>query len=64
MKYVHQRYFGYTDEPNDIDYFTDFLARNRDKDKYTEKLMSLKAGQFLYKYVNKVEESYIEPFNN
>ena len=51
MKYMKQRYFGYSDEPNDIDYITGFLGREHSK-----KLTELKAGQFLYKFGKKVRQ--------
>lgn len=64
MKYMKQRYFGYTDEPNDIDYVTSFIGRRKERDDYTAKLMNLKAGQFIYKHGNKVSLVEIEPFQS
>ena len=57
MKYMRQRYFGYTDEPNDLDYVTGFLGREHSK-----KLTELKAGQFLYKYGTTIKQIEIEPY--
>lgn len=53
MKYMRQRYFGYTDEPNDTEYVSGFLGRE-----YSKQLESLKAGQFLYKYGRQIREIY------
>jgi len=58
MKYMRQRYFGYTDEPNDQNYVTNFLGTNRQRENYEQKLMNLKAGEFLYKHGREVNPIY------
>lgn len=58
MKYMRQRYFGYTDEPNDQNYVTNFLGTNRQRESYEQKLMNLKAGEFLYKHGREVKPIY------
>jgi hypothetical protein len=57
MRYMKQRYFSYSDEPNDIDYISGFLGREHSK-----KLTELKSGQFLYKYGREIIEIEIEPY--
>ncbi len=57
MKYMRQRYFGYTDEPNDLDYVTGFLGRQ-----HANELAELKAGQFLYKFGREVKQIKVEPY--
>lgn len=59
MRYMRQRYCGYTDEPNDIGYVGDMIGRE-----YKDKLKTLKAGQFLYKHGNKVSLTEIEPYQS
>jgi len=56
MKFMKQRYVGWTDEPNDIAYVTNMIGGHK------EKLKSLKAGQFLYKHGNDVSMIEIEPY--
>jgi hypothetical protein len=56
MKYMAQRYFGYTSEPNDIRYLREFLKED------VEKLKTLKAGEFMYYSRGKVELTTIRPF--
>jgi len=56
MKFMRQRYCGWTDEPNDVDYVTNLLGGHK------EKLKSLKAGEFLYKHGNAVNMISIEPY--
>jgi len=56
MKFMRQRYVGWTDEPNDVEYVTNLLGGHK------EKLKSLKAGQFLYKHGNDVSMIEIEPY--
>ncbi len=58
VKFMRQRYVGWSDEPNDVDYVTNLLGGHK------EKLKSLKAGQFLYKHGNDVNMIEIEPFQN
>lgn len=45
MRYMRQRYFGFTDEPNDVEYVEEFLPN-----KWHGKLDKLQAGQFIYKF--------------
>jgi len=59
MRYMKQRFFGYTDEPNDTNYILSMLGKQ-----HKEKLMSLNAGQFLYKFGNSIKLVEIEPFQN
>ena len=59
MKYMKQRYFGYSDEPNDVDYVTGFLGRE-----HAKQLDELKAGQFLYKFGKVVRQVENEPYQN
>jgi len=62
MKYMKQRYFGYTDEPNDVDYVTNFMGRRKEKGDYAVKLMNLKAGQFIYKHGHKTTVVENQPY--
>lgn len=56
IRYMKQRYFGYTDEPNDVDYIKGFIRQE------AQKLTTLKAGQFIYKHRNNIEKIQIQPF--
>ena len=56
MKFMKQRYVGWTDEPNDIVYVTNMMGG------YKERVKSLRAGQFLYKHGNDVSMIEIEPY--
>jgi hypothetical protein len=55
MRYMRQRYFGFTDEPNDVDYISRIIGNE------AQKLSSLEAGQFLY-WHGKLCKIHIEPY--
>jgi hypothetical protein len=46
MKFMEQRFFGASNEPNDAEYVSKFFPK-KDRDAITETLRDLKAGQFL-----------------
>ena len=48
MRYMKQRYFGYTDEPNDVNYIRQFFKKE-ERRWIEETLPTLKAGTFIYK---------------
>jgi hypothetical protein len=56
MRYMKQRYFGYSDEKNDIAYLRSFLEED------AKRLKTLKAGQFLYYDSGKVKRMGIMPY--
>jgi hypothetical protein len=56
MRYMKQRYFGYTDEKNDVDYVKAFLGDQ------ASKLRELRAGQFIYYNAGKTTKMSIEPY--
>jgi hypothetical protein len=58
MRYMKQRYFGYSDEPNDLDYIAGFLGEQ------SKQLDNLKAGEFLYKYGREVRQVYNEIYES
>jgi len=57
MRYMKQRYFGYTDEFNDVQYLKAFLGNE------CQELKKLDAGTFLYYHAGTVKKIDIEPFN-
>jgi len=57
MRYMKQRYFGYTDEFNDVQYLKAFLGNE------CQELKKLDAGEFLYYHAGTVKKINIEPFN-
>jgi hypothetical protein len=61
MRYMRQRYFGSTDEPNDFEYVLRFFPKNK-RDEIAEEIVRLKAGQFIYKNGNHTELVKIEPY--
>jgi hypothetical protein len=61
MRYMKQRYFGSTDEPNDFEYILRFFPKNK-RDEIAEKIVRLKAGEFIYKNGDKTELVQIEPY--
>jgi hypothetical protein len=61
MRYMRQRYFGYTDEPNDTEYILRMFPKEF-KEQGTKYLMGLKGGQFIYKCGNDVDQFEIAPF--
>jgi hypothetical protein len=56
MRYMTQRYFGQTNEPNDIAYIRKIIGKD------SEQLKTLDAGQFLYFNKGNVSKIGIEPF--
>jgi hypothetical protein len=56
MRYMKQRYFGYTDEPNDVSYVKAFLGDQ------ASKLRDLNAGEFVYYNAGKTTKISIEPY--
>ena len=63
MRYMRQRYFGYTSEPRDVEYITMFFPKNK-RQEIAETLRNLKAGQFIYTRTNGVSKIEIEPYSN
>jgi hypothetical protein len=61
MRYMRQRYFGSTDEPNDVEYIKRFFPKKNWED---INLGSLQAGQFIYKNGDKTELVQIQPFKS
>jgi hypothetical protein len=61
MKYMRQRYFGFTDEPNDTEYIARFFAKE-DRDTIKETLRKMRNGEFLYAHGTNVQKIGIEPF--
>jgi len=62
MRYMKQRYFGATDEPNDVEYITKFFPRKNRED-VAVTLGSFEAGEFIYKYGKKAQHIQIRPFD-
>jgi hypothetical protein len=58
MKYMAQRYFGYTSEPNDIRYLRELLKGE------VEKLKTLRSGQFIYFNRGETQLINIKPFQS
>jgi len=63
MRYMRQRYFGFTDEPNDLDYVKRFFPKE-DRKEIEKELMELKVGQFIYKYGTHQQTFNIQPFHS
>ena len=61
MRYMRQRYFGYTDEPNDIRYVSKFFNDDADIE---NKVRGLEAGSFLYKNGDSYRQVEIQPFRS
>ena len=60
MKYIKQRYFGWTNEKNDVKYLEGFLGK-----KEAHGLRKLKAGEFVYSDVNsELTKIAIRPFQS
>ena len=51
VKMTKQRYFGYTDEPNDKAYLSSFIGKDR-----AEELETMTVGQFYYKKGRQIEK--------
>jgi len=62
MRYMKQRYFGATDEPNDVEYVQKFFPRKNRED-IGVTVGTLEAGEFIYKYGKKTKLINIEPFS-
>jgi len=58
MRYMRQRYFGYTDELNDVSYVKAFLGDQ------ALKLRDLNAGEFIYYNAGKTTKISIEPYTS
>jgi hypothetical protein len=58
MRYMRQRYFGYTDELNDVSYVKAFLGDQ------ALKLRDLNAGEFTYYNAGKTTKISIEPYTS
>ena len=63
MRYMRQRYIGYTDEPNDLEYILRFFPK-RFREQVEKMLRKLEAGQFIYKCGDKINQIKIEPFTS
>jgi hypothetical protein len=63
MRYMRQRYFGSTNEPNDVEYITKFFPRER-KQEIGKTLRSLDAGSFLYMNGSETKRIHIEPYED
>jgi len=61
MRYMKQRYFGATDEPNDVEYVTKFFPKKL-REFMAVELQHLLAGKFIYKYGKETQIIQIEPF--
>lgn len=59
MRYMKQRYFGWTDELNDRNYISAFIG-----DEYASSLKYLKSGEFVYYHPSAdiLETIYIDPY--
>ena len=62
MKFMNQRYFGWTAEPNDVDYIGEMLG----DDEVAENLKYFDSGDFLYWYPAKniLEQIHINPYGD
>jgi hypothetical protein len=58
MRYMRQRYFGYTDELNDVSYIKAFLGDQ------ALKLRDLNAGEFVYYNAGRTTKISIEPYTS
>jgi hypothetical protein len=63
MRYMKQRYFGYTDEPNDTEYILKMFPKEF-REQTQKYLTGLKAGQFIYKNGNAIDQFEIVPFHS
>jgi hypothetical protein len=63
MRYMRQRYFGSTDEPNDVEYIKRFFPKKNWEDLLVT-LGNLQAGQFIYKNGDKTELVQIQSFKS
>jgi DNA helicase HerA-like ATPase len=58
MKFMNQRFFGASNEPNDISYLKGFL------NKHAQELKTLDSGEFLYFNKGKISKMAIEPYES
>ena len=58
MRYMKQRYFGFTDERNDVAYLRSFLGKD------VEQLKTLEAGEFVYYFAGKTKKIQIKPYES
>ena len=59
LKYMRQRYFGATDEKNDINYIAEFIGKED-----AQNLKYFKAGEFLYYYpLKRIQEKIYSDFH-
>jgi DNA helicase HerA-like ATPase len=58
MKFMVQRYFGASNEPNDVSYLKGFL------NKQAQELKTLNSGEFLYFNKGKISKVSIEPYES
>jgi len=63
MRYMRQRYFGSTNEPNDVDYIAKFFSRER-KQEIGKTLRGLDVGSFLYMHGSETKRIHIEPYES
>jgi hypothetical protein len=64
MRYMRQRYFGFTCEPRDIEYIVRFFPKSK-KQEIAETLRTLKSGEFVYMDSEGCySKLYIEPFTS
>ena len=63
MRYMKQRYIGYTDEPNDVEYVKRFFPKKNREDLEVT-LGTLQAGDFIYINGSRVNRVHIEPFES
>ena len=63
MRYMKQRYFGSTDEPNDVEYIVKFFPKAM-KDYAEKTLRQMQAGEFLYKNGYDFDQFKIAPYHS
>ncbi|MCW4003644.1 MAG: hypothetical protein NWE95_07015 [Candidatus Bathyarchaeota archaeon] len=63
MRYMRQRYFGFTDEPNDAEYISRFFAKE-DRVSVKETLRNLNSGEFVYVHGAETQKVAIEPYES
>jgi hypothetical protein len=61
MRYMRQRYFGFTSEPRDVEYITMFFPKNK-KQEMAETLRNLRSGEFVYMNSEGFSKIQIEPY--
>ena len=63
MRYMKQRYIGYTDEPNDVEYILKFFPKQF-REQAEKWLRKLEAGQFIYKCGDKYDQIQIQSYKS